>query len=67
MLDLEKARDLKSSPHWEGVVGELDFRIGLLTKELLACPPEKLQELQIQIRTYQLVKNLPDAVIGRLE
>lgn len=66
-MDIEKAKDLKTSPYWEDIVKELDFRVGLLTKELLACEPEELKILQAQIKVYQSFKNLPDQIINRLE
>jgi hypothetical protein len=66
-MDIEKAREIRSSQLWEEICTELDFWIRSEELKLRACVPEQLIEIQQVIETLEKVKSLPTIVIDREE
>ena len=67
MMNLERARELKSSLLWADVMEELDKEVFHLTQKLQTCAPEQLRDLQGEIRITRALKNLPERIIAREE
>lgn len=67
MMNLEQARELNTSLLWASVIMELDIKIHFLTQKLQTCTANELLELQMQIKCYQSLKQLPADVIAREE
>jgi len=67
-MDIEKAKELHSSPFWELVVKEIDEnKIQPLLNRLKTCVKEDLDNIQSQIRVWEEVKRLPQDTIERDE
>jgi len=66
-MDIERAKELKTSMLWGSVVEELDKYIFFEVSKLKACKPYELTFLQAKIECYESLKKLPDDVIEREE
>ena len=64
-MTLEQARDMKHSLGWTAVVGEIDERINVEMSKLIQCNAENLHAIQMRVRVYEELKNLPQDVIER--
>lgn len=67
MMNIERAKELKSSSLWGDVMEELDKEVFHLTQKLQTCTPEQLKDIQNEIRITRMLKNMPDRVIAREE
>lgn len=66
-MGIEQAKELKYSTLWETVKKELDVRIESCLAQLKQCTIEELPKIQLRIKTFEEVKNLPQDVIYREE
>jgi len=66
-MDLERAKELKVSPLWAAVVGELDKKVNYELIKLRNCTPEELVQIQAKIACYESLTRLPADVIEREE
>lgn len=64
-MNIEQAKELKSSLLWNGIVEELDKKVAFETTKILTCTPEELPVLQATILCYQALTRLPADVIDR--
>jgi len=67
MMDIQVAKELKSSLMWGGVIEEIDRKIYFESLKLRTCTPEELPVLQAKLAAYEALKKLPDDVIEREE
>jgi len=65
MMNIQTAKELKSSLLWGGVVEELDKKITFELTKLRTCNVDELPLIQAKIQSYESIKNLPDDVIDR--
>lgn len=65
MMNLERAQELKHSQLWGQVVEELDKKIYHLGQKLYNCKSDELINIQMEIKVYQSVKQLPEHIIER--
>ena len=67
-MDIEKAKELHSSPYWELVVKEIDEnKIQPLLNKLKICGKDDLEDIQTRIKVWEEVKRLPQDAIEREE
>ena len=67
-MDIEKARELHSSPYWELVVKEIDEnKIQPLLNKLKSCTKDDLEDVQTRIKVWEEAKRLPQDAIEREE
>ena len=66
-MDIERAKELKTSMIWASVVEEMDKKIHFETQDLKKCKPEELLNIQARIHCYETLRRLPDDVIDREE
>ena len=66
-MDIEHAKELKSSLMWASIVEELDKRIHFESQKLRTCKLEDLLLIQANIGIWESLKRLPDDVIDREE
>jgi len=66
-MDIQQAKELKSSLMWAGVVEEMDKKIVFEVAKLKAAKLEDIILIQATIRAYESLKKLPDDVIEREE
>lgn len=67
-MDIEKAKELHSSPYWELVVREIDeMKIQPLLNRLKSCTKEDLDRIQTEIKVWEEAKKLPQDAIEREE
>ena len=64
-MTYEEAVEIRQTRHWGMIQTECDRRIEGLKNQLTTCPPDKLTELQIKLRTWAEFKKLPDDVVDR--
>lgn len=67
MMNIERAKEFKSSLLWADTCEEIDRKVHLLTQRLHICKVDELREIQIEIQVLQALKNMPDDVISREE
>lgn len=65
MMTYDDGVELKNSSLWEKVVVELNDRVDKCLQQLKVCGPEEFQELQMRIKGYEELRNLPQDVIDR--
>ena len=65
MMNIERAKELKSSLLWGDVMEELDKEVFHLTQKLHTCTPEQLKDIQNEIKITRALKNMPDRIIDR--
>lgn len=67
-MDIEKAKELHSSPYWELVVREIDeMKIQPLLNRLKSCTKDDLDRIQTEIKVWEEAKKLPQDAIEREE
>lgn len=66
-MEVEKAKEIRSSQNWAEVCKELDLRINNLMQQLKICAKDQLEKIQDKIKAYEEVKRLPTDVIEREE
>lgn len=67
-MNLDKAKEINSSPFWEMVVAEIDeSKIKPLVNRLTSCSIEDLVSIQIRIKVWEEAKRLPRDAIDRQE
>jgi hypothetical protein len=67
-MDIEKARELHSSPFWELVIREIDeMKIQPLLNRLKSCTKDDLDRIQTEIKVWEEAKRLPQDAIEREE
>lgn len=66
-MQIEKAKAIRSSTHWEEVLRELDMWISTELQKTRNCSSDQLVVIQTTIKAFEKVKLLPDIVIGREE
>lgn len=64
-MSVEKAQEIHSSVLWESVCAEIDNIIESLIYKLKTVPKDDLEAVQMEIRTWERVKRLPQDVIDR--
>ena len=64
-MNYEEAVETRQTKTWEIIKTEIDNRISNLMQQLTTCPPDKLLELQLKLRTWAEFKRLPDDVVDR--
>lgn len=67
MMDIQVAKELKSSLMWGSVVEEIDRKIHFEALKLRTCTPEELPLIQAKLSAFESLKKLPDDVIEREE
>ena len=65
MMDIERAKEMKNSLLWAGIVEELDLRIHCESQKFRTCKAEDLKLIQARIGIFEEVKRIPDDVIDR--
>ena len=66
-MDIQTAKELKSTLMWAGIVEEMDKKIHYESQKLRTCKPEDLLLIQARIDIFEQVKRLPDDVVEREE
>ncbi len=64
-MSVEKAQEIHSSVLWESVCAEIDNIVDNLIHRLKTVPKDDLEAIQMEIRTWERVKRLPQDVIDR--
>jgi hypothetical protein len=64
-MNYEEAQEVRQTRTWTIIVEECNKRIASLKEQLTTCPPDKLIELQLKLRTWAEFKRLPDDVVDR--
>jgi len=64
-MNIEKARAIRSSNHWDDVLKELDIWTSIELQKMRNCSSDQLVVIQTTIKAFEKVKLLPDIVIGR--
>lgn len=65
MMTFEEAKDLKNSSIWEKVNIEINDRIDKCLQQMRVCSVDDFLVLQLKIKMYEELRNLPQDVIDR--
>ena len=67
MMDLEMAKEIRSSLYWKAIVEEIDVKVGYEVAKLKACKPEEVLSIQAKVGALESLTRLPADVIDREE
>jgi len=66
-MNLETAKELKTSILWSEVVKEIDKNVAFELAKLRTCKPEELVHIQARLSCFEALTRLPADVIAREE
>jgi len=62
-MDMQEAKDLKSSMLWQRLEEEIDKKILYESMKLRSCSPDELGVIQACIKGLESAKRIPDNII----
>ena len=66
-MNLEMAKEVRSSLIWKEIVGEIDKKVEWELQRLRSCTPDELVQIQARLACYESLTRLPADVIDREE
>jgi len=67
MMDIETAKEIRSSLHWKAIVEEIDAKVDYEVSKLKTCIPEEVLSIQAKVSALESFTRLPADVIDREE